>query len=67
MQDGFDSVGDCYHSGAAKLTPDGLLNQLVGFDVNVGSGLVYQNQFVLAQDGSGYADELFLSNRKVLS
>ena len=40
VHDGVKPVSDCEHCAVSKLTPNGLLNELIGFQVHRGCGLV---------------------------
>lgn len=58
------SMGDQDHCASLELRPELLLEYIVSFQVNVGSGFVENEHLGVLKDSTCQADELLLSNRE---
>lgn len=62
IHDGVESVSDGEHCAVLKLCPDGHLYEVVSFQVNGGSGFIQYQDASFAEESSGQADELSLTD-----
>lgn len=58
------SMSDCDHCRASKLSFESFLNEIVGFHIDIGGGFVEDQKFITAKEGSRQAKELLLPYRK---
>jgi len=62
VDDGVDPVGDGDHCGVLEVVIHQLLDLLFSHDVDVSSGLIQHDNFVLSQDSSGDTDQLLFTS-----
>ena len=67
LNDSVESVCNGQDRCASKLLTDQLLDCLLGHDIDVCSGLVEQDDSIVAEDGADDADELALADTEVFA
>ena len=65
FDDSVQAVSNCNHCAFGELLLNQLLNLLLGHDINICSGFVKHDDFVLTQDGSANADKLAFSSAQI--
>ena len=67
LDDCVDSMSDCESSSVLELFSDELLDLLLCDNIDVGSSLIQDDDFVTAENGSHNADELLLTYTEIVS